>query len=90
MLLHITSLHCAVNSAAKRGHALMVRLLKGTGADLTLMDASGRPAAYYCSQNAALRAELSDPALPYLMALAGEARHAASHSAFCLVRSTCQ
>ena len=38
----------AMHIAAKRGHPLMVRLLKSFRADLTLMDDAGRPAAYYC------------------------------------------
>ncbi len=49
---------------------VQVRLLRGFKADLSLQDASGHAAAFYCTRNPALRAELTDPVLAPLLALA--------------------
>jgi len=66
-----TPLHVAV----QQGHLLMVRLLRTYGADTHAEDASGKVPSYYCLRAegetlAALRAELVDPALEFLLAVA--------------------
>lgn len=66
-----TALHIAV----QQGHLLMVRLLRSAGGDMHAIDSSGNVPSSYCfsaegDAAAALRAELLDPTLEFLLAAA--------------------
>jgi len=66
-----TALHMAV----QQRHVLMVRLLRSAGSDMHAVDSSGNVPSSYClnaegDAAAALRAELLDPALEFLLAAA--------------------
>lgn len=89
-----TALHIAV----RQRNPLIVRLLRSYKADAAILDNDGHVASFYCSEDdAAIRRELLDPALPYLMSAARNLRDVASRDTLerytgltgCLSTSSC-
>ena len=69
----------ALHIAVRQRNPLIVRLLRSYKADATILDSNGHVASFYCSEDdAAIRRELLDPALPYLMSAARNLRDVAS------------